>query len=264
MCTFWFDNGTETPVRTSFYSAIYFAQLCYDPKIDYKKLDQWLVQLTGYNKDAYHLLDQFDSLEGVMKENKNADNPSKYMLYQDILMGLFDGQIAGTQQDLAKHYKQLAETLESLTKEENTSSMKPIFSYYATLAELLSEKSMIGIHIRKAYQQGEKEKLIALVAQIKSCISKISTLKEKREEIWFSECRPFGFEVLDIRLGGIKVRLESAERRIQSYLDGKVASIEELEEEMILYHEDVNDKNHKLCQGGFWQTMVSAGNIAGI
>lgn len=264
MCTFWFDNGTETPVRTAFYSALYFSQLCYHEEVDYKNLNFWLEQLTGFKRDAYLLLDAFDSPHGVKTDNENADNPSKYMLYQDVLMGLFDGQIEGNGMDMDQYYRKLADQIELQLSKGKAGSMESVFSYYHTLAELLSEKAMIGINIRRAYQSGEKETLLILKEQIKRCIVRISILKEKREQIWFEECRPFGFEVLDIRLGGVKIRLESAEKRLQSYLDGKVTCIEELEEPMILYLEDIEDINHKLCQGGFWQNMVSAGNIAGI
>lgn len=272
MCTFWFDNGTETPVRTAFYSALYFAQLCYCEEVHQEEFNDWLFQLTGYTADAYHLLDAFDHTPGVKKDNENADNPSKYLLYQDVLTGLFDGQIAGLGLDMGRYYKKLEIQLKELlcTKDKFTTDtqsrfkMDTVFGYYITLAEILSLKAMLGIEIRKAYRAGERETLALLADRIKTLLPKVSCLKEKREEIWFSECRPFGYEVLDIRIGGVMIRLQSAEKRLRRYLEGKTRCLEELEEPMILYQEDPEDENHKLCMGGFWQSMVSAGNIAGI
>lgn len=264
MCTFWFDNGTETPVRTAFYSALYFAQLCYHEEIELDQFDRWLLQLTGYTSAAYHLLDAFDNTPGVKKDNENADNPSKYLLYQDVLTGLFDGQIAGVGLDMGLYYKKLAKELEDHLNGKGKFSMDAVFHYYNMLAEILSLKSMLGIAIRKAYRGGDRETLVLLAERIRRLLPLVSRLKEKREELWFTECRPFGFEVLDIRIGGVMVRLESAEKRLHYYLEGKVEILEELEEPMIVYQDDPADDSHKMCMGGFWQSMVSAGNIAGI
>lgn len=259
-CTFWFDNGTETPVRTAIYSAIYFAQLCYHEEVEKEVFDKWLIQMTGYEQKAYELLDAFDSPTGVLYENRNADNPSKYILYQDVLAGLFDGQIAKL--NLDTYYETLYEQLKNLSKKGT--SMDEVFLYYQVLAGVLSKKAMLGVNLRRAYQIEDKEKLLELKEQITTCASEIQKLKEERKKIWFTECRPFGFEVLDIRIGGIWIRLNSAVQRIESYLEGAVDKLEELEEPMILYDKDTADENHSLCMSNFWQNIVSAGNIAGI
>ena len=57
---------------------------------------------------------------------------------------------------------------------------------------------------------------------------------------WFKENRPFGWEVLDIRLGGVKARLESAAQRVTDYLQGRTARIEELEEPRLVLDEREN------------------------
>lgn len=264
MCTFWFDNGMETPVRTAFYSALYFAQLCYNDKVNDEELNQWLVQLTGYRRADYFLLDAFDCTPGVKADNENADNPSKYLLYQDILVGLFDGQLAGVQKDMNGYYKELEEKLSHLASQNDTGEMGNMFRYYQVLAAALSKKAMLGIWIREAYQNGQKEVLTDLVQQIEDCIEQVECLKEQREVLWFSECRPNGFEVLDIRMGGVITRLQSAKKRIQKYVCGEIERIQELEEGMIIYQEDQKDKAHKLCAVPMWQDIVSAGNMAGI
>lgn len=266
MCTFWFDNGTETPVRTSFYSAIYFAQLCYHQSAEEKSLDVWLRQLTGYGKEEFLLLDAFDSPPGVKAENKSADDPSKYLLYQDTFAGLFDGQIR--ELGLNLYYEGLAKKLKKVVDTAHGAGEKSgfgeIFSYYYTLADFLTVKSMLGVRLREAYQSGDRRELTVLAGSLEECVEKADILKDKREKIWFSECRPFGFEVLDIRFGGVGTRLKSALKRIRAYLAGAADRLEELEEPLLLFHEDLEDKNHKLCSGGYWEHIISAGNIAGI
>lgn len=259
-CTFWFDNGTETPVRTLFYSAIYFAQLCYRSQPEPEQLDKWLYQLTGYGKREYELLDALDSPSGVLADNENADNPSKYLLYQDALVGLFDGQVEGT--GLDRHYAGLKEKLEKLAP--RGSDMDRIFIYYKNLAGLLADKSMLGVELRKAYRENCREELERLKNRASSCAAKARSLREARREIWFQECSPFGYEVLDIRFGGIQTRLESAVQRLEDYLAGRVERIRELEEDMLPYHVDDKNREHILCQANLWENIVSAGNIAGV
>ena len=46
--------------------------------------------------------------------------------------------------------------------------------------------------------------------------------------LWFSTNRPFGFEVIDIRLGGLAARYASAGVRMEQFARGEVDTIEEL------------------------------------
>ena len=48
--------------------------------------------------------------------------------------------------------------------------------------------------------------------------------------------KPFGYEVLDIRYGGILKRLKSAQEKITEYLNGEISRIEELEVKRLLHH----------------------------
>lgn len=262
LCTFWFDNGTETPVRTLYYSAVYFAQLCYGEEKAETELDAWLKLLTGCGAGAFRLLDRFDCTAGTKKENENADNPSKYIFYQDVLIGLFDGQIKGMGLDL--HYKNLGEKLKKAVEEAEDTVMKDVFSYYQTLADILAEKAGLGLEVKAAYDREDRIEMEKLCRRIEGCADMAAVLRRKREKIWFSECRPFGYEVLDIRFGGVEVRLRSAARRLRLWTGGGIGRVEELEERRLPYVLDEKDENHRMCAGGFWQNLVSAGNIAGI
>lgn len=265
MCTFWLDNGAETPMRTIFYSATYFAQLCFHSRVDLQPFAWWIAQQTGYPCEAHLLLDAFDATMGTQPDNQNADNPSKFLLYQDVLLGLFDRQLAQTQTDMNAYYADLAEQLaQVLAHAPAANAMRAVFEYYHVLAQVLSHKAMFGINITEAYQQDDRAQLQALCKELRDCAALLDMLKEKRAALWFAECRPFGFEVLDIRLGGVHTRLCSAEQRIQQYLKGTLPTIPELEEERILFCQDTQDEKHLLCASGFWEKIISGANIVGV
>lgn len=45
-----------------------------------------------------------------------------------------------------------------------------------------------------------------------------------------NDAKPFGYEILDIKIGGVITRLKSTGYRIDNYLNGNVLRLEELEE----------------------------------
>lgn len=260
ICTFWFDNGSETPVKTAFYPAALFAQYCFESSAE--DTDRILSLLTGVSTAGYRLLDRFDAVPGTLPFNENADNPSKYLLYQDVLVGLFDEQIRDLGMDA--YYSDLAGILKKQEDEIRDKDMKKVFSFYQTLAGLLAGKSELGLKICRTYADGDKETMGVLCEKLETCEKKAYELKELRKQIWFGECRPFGFEVLDIRLGAAAIRMESARKRLESWISGEAESLEELEVPRILYTEDRENPEHRQCAAVLWQNIVSAGNIAGV
>ena len=57
---------------------------------------------------------------------------------------------------------------------------------------------------------------------------------------WYKDNKPFGFEVQDMRLGGLIMRLKNCRATINDYLNGKTDRIEELEQPVLPLNE-----NHK-------------------
>ena len=56
------------------------------------------------------------------------------------------------------------------------------------------------------------------------------------------ENKSFGFDVMDIRIGGLLSQLETAQYLLGEYLDGRIDKIEELEAERLPYGFDGNVK----------------------
>ena len=75
--------------------------------------------------------------------------------------------------------------------------------------------------------------------------------------IWMSECKPQGYEVIDIRLGGVKSRLKSAARRIETWLSHPEKQLEELEEQRVCFWPDED----RIYSFNRWEQIVSASNI---
>lgn len=273
ICTFWYDNGAETPMACDLFSTVCFAQLCYaEQEVSVQELyagaDGWLKQFGGFLSEDYMLLDALDKVPQTTEENEEAANPSKYLLYQDVLMGLFDKQTEGM--ELGKYYRQLADKLQRCSQDALSPEKKPetagreemirVFRYYTAAAELLSKKAELGLELAAAYKRDDRKRLGECAEILRECERLCVCLKDLREDIWMEECRPFGWEVLDIRLGGLTARLQSASKRIRGYLEGKWESLPELEEERLFY-KPAADGGAVLPSCNLWERIVSAGNM---
>lgn len=247
ICTFWFDNGMETPADTCILPSIFFSDFCYGSEETslYK-------HYTGYSKEEWLLLDRLDNIKSSY--NEKMYNPSKWAFYQDPMLGIFDFQIEKS--NLEAHYKKLEEEFESILP--NRGEYDSIFRYYRLLTEILAEKTGLVKKIREAYK-AEKE-LSPYIDILMRCAEKVDMLKDLREEIWYTECKSFGFEVVDIRFAGLSSRLRSAAKRLIGYQNKLYDRLEELEEERLPY----NPNEVPLNSVPLWENIVTSGNIVGV
>lgn len=68
-------------------------------------------------------------------------------------------------------------------------------------------------------------------------LQRLDEFKLKYEEMWMKTLKPQGYEVIDIRLGGVKARLETTMRTLQNYLVGEVSELLLLEEDLLPFYE---------------------------
>ena len=63
----------------------------------------------------------------------------------------------------------------------------------------------------------------------------MEALREIWRKLWYSTNRIYGFEIIDVRLGGVAARMESAEALMIDFAAGKIDTIEPLSEEPLPY-----------------------------
>ena len=64
---------------------------------------------------------------------------------------------------------------------------------------------------------------------------RLEALRVSHRAAWMKYNKPFGFEVLDLRYGGIRARIDTAKYRIEAYLRGEIERIEELEADRLRF-----------------------------
>ena len=102
------------------------------------------------------------------------------------------------------------------------------------LTDCLAVKSTLGIDIKKMYDARNYGALKDIATnRIPECIKKIEEFYESFRVQWHKDNKSFGFEVFDIRIGGLIQRLKHCARIIKDFAEGKIDKIDELERKRI-------------------------------
>ena len=226
--TMWGDDGNECPAFAVLPGLLYAAEL-YRGNEDMEDIKRKFKQIVGEDWD------EFMQLDLPMKNFQKCDsfiNGSKAMLYSDPFLGFFD--VTVTEREGAEFAK-MSEKL-SVCKAQN-GPFQPVFASMAAYAKLMSVKYELGYWTRKYYSTGDKEKLRALLSSYDDVVRYAEEFLDAFEEMWFAYHKPNGFEVQEIRLGGMIERVKRCRARLGKYLCGKIERIEELEERLISFEE---------------------------
>ncbi len=251
--TAWGDNGGEASQFSVLASMLYYAERCYTDCFDEKSLDERAKTCFGTSFEDMLAFDLPNKLPGCedYKGNHPA-SPAKYLLFNDPLERLLDCHVKPESAPAA--YAEHAKVLHSLECNER-------FGYaYRTLAllcDILAIKSDMGHRLYAAYQAGDRDALAYIAnEQLPELSGILAEFIEAFRYQWYRENKAIGFLAQDIRLGGLAERLRSVKQRIDMYLMGEIASIEELEYEAL----PVNPKEN----GGYipyrkWNPVVASG-----
>ena len=154
---------------------------------------------------------------------------SRALLYNDPLCGLADRTIEKF--DGYRAFYEEAET--TLATAVTEGYFAPAFDVQRALVHLLALKADFGVRLTRAYREGDRAALSALAAECDEIRERLEVLRRAHRRSWMSYCKPFGWEVHDIRYGGLLARFETAKDRITDYLAERIPAIEELEEKRL-------------------------------
>lgn len=245
--TAWGDDGNEC----SFFSSLPVlaeASVMSFEEYDLNKINSLLKAVTG---DSLQMFLSMDSPDNPLNKIFHPSyNPSKFLLYQDILLGYFDSQV---KDGFKKRYQELIELLAKNASESQRYGY--IYNNLSKLCSVLAIKVDLGIRLRNAYKSNDKTMMKEILKDFNPLLKALEEFQESNEIQWRTECKPFGYEVLDGRLGFLKNRIITANKRIQKYLDGEIDKIDELEQEILPY----NGMDYE-TQCNSWYKIVSASN----
>lgn len=249
--TMWGDNGAECSIFALLPALFYVSELA-KGNADEAVIKAKFEEKYGIAFDAFMLLD----LPGTPgKDAETTNNAEKYLLYNDCFTGIMDSTLQGGE---SEQYQKCAEQLQSYTDQENWGYL---FRTAKALCELLAVKAELGRKTRAVYAQKDRAQLPALIASYQDAKDKAMVFYKVYKEAWMKDKKAIGFDVQDLRLGGLIMRIDSCKERLQELYDGKLDQIEELEEKQLDLkgNGEVFQKQHDCFNN--WERIVTANVI---
>ena len=149
----------------------------------------------------------------------------KYMLYGDPLLGTWDYHIPS---DADEYFANAANVFEGCA--QRNPKWAYIFNSLEKLSSVLSVKASFGIKLKTAYDNKDKTELDVIANEtVPYLIEEIKDFITAHRRRWRVDNKNFGFDVQDVRLGGLIQRLEATAETVNAYLHGELDRIEELE-----------------------------------
>ena len=224
-CTMWKDDGAACSFFSTLTTLFLYGEGCWSGKTNRKTVAKTLSAL-GVSFNDLMTLGKVDDLPTRTHYGTYPINPHRYMFYCDLLTGKYDAHIPdGTSEHFAKMEKLMAKCA------KRNGKYGYIFKSAQKLTSALTLKAELGKKIYKAYHDGDKETLREIANKtLDKVITRYEKFYDEFRAQWYSESKPFGFDVMDIRIGGIIQRFKATKRTLLDYLNGSLEFISELEQ----------------------------------
>lgn len=217
--TMWGDNGGECS-KFSLLPALFYASEIAKGNTKVGEIKKKFQAQFGIPFDSFVNLD----LKKGLRPGQDPVNPEKYLFYNDPFTGIHDSTLTGEEGAIFKRFAK------KLGRAKKHAEWGYLFSSMQALADFLSVKAGLGVRTREAYASADKAALDNVIHEYGLASKKLKVFYKAYKAQWFRENKPHGFDVQDMRIGGLAQRLESCRERLEDYVDGKISCIPELEE----------------------------------
>ena len=225
--TAWGDDGGEAAQFSIVPTFCYFS--CKNTSGDRESAQDICKVISGYTYDEMCLLDEVNHL---LEEKRDSEllNPCKYLFYADPFIGVEE---VAAYPCYPAAYESISKQLKPMCNRK--SEYNYLFKTMYSLSRFLEYKSYMVEELYYAYEKKDKQALAVALERVKTSVSRLNSFLKAYEKQWRTECKELGFEVQQIRMNGLKARLQYVAKRLEEYLNGKADRIEELEEKKYFY-----------------------------
>jgi hexosaminidase len=227
--TLWGDDGMECDVFSALPALALVAEYAYAGTVDDAALHAQFRGACDGEMHDFFTGSKVDYLANEHDGTKGPDAMSKWLLWQDPLFALTDPNTAGA--GLRDYYAGLADELETA---ETKGGLNGRLEFPRRIARTLSLKVELRRSLEQAYRAGDKAAVQSILdGDLAQLRIEMDGLWRCHRDWWLATYKPFGLEVIELRYGGQRTRLESLTERLRDYLAGTVESIPELDAELL-------------------------------
>ena len=216
--TVWGDDGAECSKFAVLPALMYAAEKA-KGNDDLNDIKAKFKTITGCEFDDFLLFDKLDTPGG-----KHRRSASKYIFYNDLFLGVRDCLCS---ENDGVYYANLEKELHNVCEK---GSFELLFDTYEKFASLLKIKAALGLRIKKAYRNHDTEALKNIIDDCDVLTRRVKEFHMLHQKRWFEENKPHGFDVQDLRIGGLLQRIASCKERLMLFVGGETDEIPELAE----------------------------------
>jgi len=228
--TMWKDDGAEVDFDSALAGVVYAAEASYNGgEVDDARWTQRFAGVCRANLAANLQICELDRCPDVRQDEVNA----RMLLWEDPLFLLYSRSLAASRQfpefRPAEYYGELARRLAA----QRDTGVAGDLPFARQVAQTLALKAALCDDLRAALApDGAPRDRAALQTladvRIPQLTAAVRELWEVHRRVWMVQNKPFGFEVLCVRYGGLILRLEEIALRIRQLLSGQIERIDEL------------------------------------
>lgn len=227
----WGDNGAECNLLSALYTMTAYGEMCYMEDYDEIWCRARFREIAGADPKAFEDLTRFNQLPGIKDWSLRPVNAAKFLLYQDPIVPLYDDDLKGI--DTEGHYAALERDYAAY-REENP-AFGQLFQFYEQLARALRYKCAFHLRAGDAVRRCDREGAEECAAIARTAAEELNRLRIYWRALWYETNRIYGFEIIDIRVGGVAARMESAALLLEDFARGRIETIAPLAENPLPY-----------------------------
>jgi hypothetical protein len=253
--TMWADDGAYCEFDSALAGLAFAAAEAYGEKEESLRRRYQAVCGIGYD----------ETLLGCQLEYRPSPAPSPWSaescaaatLWDDPLLALHYLSVRARHPDhwarAVDHYRALAAALSA-----HRGVIEPVdLDHAAALANLLAAKLEFRARLEEAYAARNHGQMQSLLGEVPRLIELVAEVESTFRRQWLRRNKPFGLEVIQVRLGGLRQRFIEIGRLLRELLDGKRDAIPELDEGLSLSKEALAS----LHMGNRYHGLATASSI---
>lgn len=230
LATAWGDNGGECNLTAALLGLQLYGELTFRPDYDEDELARRFRRCCHADAQAFLDLSLLNYMPGMKDNPSDPVNACKFMLYQDPLIQLFEADTAGYA--MAEHFGSLVTRYARYALENPDYAL--LFDFYTALANALALKCVWHEQAGDAVRSRNREQAAALADGIPATVEALDTLRVVWRRLWESTNKPNGFEIIEVRMGGIAARMATAGEKMRAFALGQMDTVPELEEQALI------------------------------
>ena len=230
LATAWGDNGAETNFTAMFLALQLYGEMAYTGVYDEEALYARFRRCCNADAKAFLALSELNVVPGMGSYPSDPVNACKFLLYQDPLIQLFEKDTEGL--DMSSHFGSLVNKFARFAQENP--EYRLLFDFYTTLAHVLTLKCRWHENAGNVVRSGDRDAAAALAEDIPATVEAIHALRVLWRKLWESTNKPHGFEIIEVRLGGVAARMQTAGEKMRAFAEGKVDTSPDLAEEALI------------------------------